>query len=468
MDLFTSFITYINSEKLFAATDKLLLAVSGGVDSVVLCELCYRAGFNFSIAHCNFQLRAEESERDEVFVKKLGEKYSVQVFIQRFDTTTYAKEKGISIQVAARELRYNWFYELLKKQHTGETANGKKNAAALQPLTTTVPFAFVATAHHCDDNVETVLMNFFKGTGIAGLRGILPKQAQLIRPLLFATKQQLVQFAQAHHLQWVEDSSNDTEKYSRNYFRRQVIPMVQSVYPAADTNIADNIARFRDIEILYRQAIAVHKNKLLIKAGNEIHIPVLKLKKSEPIDTILYEIAKEYGFTSAQVPEIKALLKSESGKYIASSGYRMIRNRAWLIIAPLSPEDSGHIIIDEPGSYAFAEGVLKISERDASGYSIVSDALVAALDCKSISFPLIVRKWKTGDYFYPLGMKKKKKLSRFFIDQKLSKTDKENIWVIESNKRIVWVVGQRIDDRFKVHQHTSKIFQIVLHKSAKP
>ena len=445
MHLLLAFKKYIQLNNLFHPKDKLLLAVSGGVDSVVLCELCKQAGFDFVIAHCNFQLRGEESERDELFVKELGVKYNVEVIVRKFDTTDYAKNNKISIQVAARELRYNWFAELLTP--------GSR-------LTTP---GYLLTAHHLDDNIETMLMNFFKGTGIAGLRGILPKQGKIIRPLLFARREEILAFAKENKLNWVEDSSNESDKYSRNYIRHQVIPVIEEIYPGAENNLAENLQRFRDIENLYQQSIAIHKKKLCEQKGNEIHIPVLKLKKTEAIHSIVYEIIKEFGFHSSQVNEVVNLLDSESGKYTASSTHRIIKNRNWLIIAPVVAVQADNILIEDIDKrIEFAMGNLQFQQLITRDSQLETHHSIAQIDFKEIKFPLLLRKWKTGDYFYPLGMKKKKKLARFFIDQKLSKTEKEKIWVLESNKKIIWIVGYRIDDRFKITGQTKDILKITL------
>ena len=448
MNLLQRFKDYIRLNNLFSPKDKLLLAVSGGIDSVVLCELCKQSGFDFTIAHCNFQLRGEESERDEKFVNQLAVKYGVEVLVKRFDTETYAREKKVSIQVAARELRYNLFSELLTHNSRLTTHN------------------YLLTAHHLGDNIETMLMNFFKGTGIAGLRGMLQKQGKIVRPLLFAKKEDLLVFAKEHNLSWVEDSSNESDKYSRNYFRHQVIPLIQKIYPEAENNLADNLDRFRDIEVLYQQAIDLHKKKLIEQKGNEFHIPVLKLKKSTPLHSIIYEIVKDFGFHSSRVNEIIDLLDSDTGKYITSSSHRIIKNRNWLIIAPVVSTGAEMVLIEEGvKKIQFAMGSLQLehfSGRECQLPSrLVSGAnSIAVLDSGEIKFPLILRKWKTGDYFYPLGMKKKKKLARFFIDQKLSKTDKEKVWVLEMNKKIVWVINHRIDDRFKVIDKTVNCLKI--------
>ena len=311
-------------------------------------------------------------------------------------------------------------------------------------------------------------MNFFKGTGIKGLRGILPKQGKIIRPLLFAKKEEILSFAHENNLSFVEDSSNISDKYTRNYFRNQLFPSLQKVFPKAEENLLDNIERFKDIETLYRQGLHLHKKKLLEYKGNEVHIPVLKLLKAAPLKTIIYEIIKEYGFTAHQTEEALHLLKSESGKYISSATHKIIRNRKWIIIAPINRLEANHILINEYDKeidFELGKLKLKIKENQTSNNEHGTSECVAMLDADRITFPLLLRKWKQGDYFYPLGMKHKKKLSKFFIDQKMSMTEKEQAWVIESNKRIIWIVGKRIDDRFKITDNTKNVITINFNKS---
>ena len=481
MSLLQKFQQYIAQENLFSAKDTLLLAVSGGIDSVVLCELCHQAGYDFVIAHCNFQLRAGESERDGQFVRQLGVKYGKQVLVKRFETEAYANANKVSIQVAARELRYAWFFSIARSLESGVdspdsigSSQSPGNTEALSdhspltthdsPLTTDASrrTSHVLTAHHLDDNIETLLMNFFKGTGIAGLRGMLPKQGKIIRPLLFAGKEAIKAFAAEQQLLWVEDSSNQSDKYARNYFRNQLIPLVKNIYPEAENNLTHNLQRFKEIELLYRQSIDQHKKKLLEHRGNELHIPVLKLQKTSPLHSVLYEIIKDFGFGPAQVVEAVALLHSETGKYIQSATHRIIKNRSWLIISPVKTTEADNILVEGPGLVELVIGNLELVLHDKLPKQIPGAGNEALLDAGEIGFPLLLRKWKTGDYFYPLGMRKKKKLSRFFIDQKLSKTAKENIWVLESGKKIIWVVGHRIDDRFKITPQTKTTLQITL------
>ncbi|MEO6452976.1 MAG: tRNA lysidine(34) synthetase TilS [Ginsengibacter sp.] len=462
MDLAKEFLCFIKKENLFQSKDKLIIGVSGGIDSVVLCELCNQAHFNFSIAHCNFKLRGEESERDELFVRSLSEKYKVEVFIKSFETEIFAKENKVSIQVAARDLRYKWFKELSLQTFIPQTTNNK------QQITNNHQRPYILTAHHANDNIETLLMNFFRGTGINGLRAILPKKDIIIRPLLFATKQEILNFAGENNLSFVEDSSNTSDKYTRNYFRNQIIPSIEKVYPKVEGNLRNNIYRFKEIDMLYQQSIINLKKKLIEHKGDEIHIPVLKLLKSKPLFTIVYEIINEFNFTSHQTDDVINLLTAETGKYVQSSTHRILKNRNWLIIAPNNTSLAQNILMEETDNIIeFANGKLKFDKLSTisyqpDSYRVSTENIVAWLDAEEIKFPLLLRKWKTGDYFYPLGMQKKKKLNRFFIDQKLSAPEKENVWVVEMNKKILWVVGKRIDDRFKITLKTKNILRISL------
>ncbi|MBN9386239.1 MAG: tRNA lysidine(34) synthetase TilS [Chitinophagaceae bacterium] len=439
MQLLEAFKDFVQKEALFSSKEPLLVAVSGGLDSVALCELCYLAGFEFTIAHANFQLRGEESLRDETFVCELGQRYGKKVLVRRFETAQYAAENKCSIQVAARELRYGWFLAI----HDG----------------------VILTAHHQDDNIETLLMNFFKGTGIAGLRAMLPRQGRIARPLLFATREMLQQFAGERGLSWVEDSSNASDKYTRNYFRHQLVPLLQTVYPGVARHLGDNIQRFRDIEVLYKQAIDQYKKKLLERKGDEVHIPVLKLQRSKPLSTLVYEIIHDFGFSAQQAPAVMELLDSGPGKYVLSSTHRILKDRNWLIISPLVETPSDHVLIESPaGKVLFEAGELEF--QLLSGAAPSSDPLIAWLDASAVEFPLLLRKWRPGDYFYPLGMRKKKKLARFFIDNKLSLARKEKVWVLEMNKKIIWVVGMRIDDRCRLGVQTEQVLKISFFPSA--
>jgi tRNA(Ile)-lysidine synthase len=467
---------YIKANNLFSPKDKLLIALSGGMDSVVLCELCRQTGYDFEIAHCNFQLRGEESNRDEAFVKALGEKYGVKTHTKTFDTAAVAKEQRKGIEETARDLRYGWFREIMTNDEEqmvndkGRMTNDErstKEVLASSNLQIIKSPNYLLTAHHSDDNIETAMMNFFRGTGIKGLRGILPQQGNIIRPLLFASRKEIEDFAQQNNLQFVTDSTNAQSDYTRNYFRNELIPSIEKVFPEVKQNILHSIKRFTDVEQIYNESIDTAKKNLLESKGNEIHIPVLKLAKAKPLQTIIFEIIKDYGFTAAQVSEVEKILHSDSGKYILSATHRMLKNRNWLIISSLQEPDAAFYLIEDvekKNIASFAGGEIraeKITEK-----AISTDPNIAMIDADKIKFPLIIRRWKQGDYFYPLGMQKKKKLSRFFGDQKLSLLQKENVWIIESDKKIIWIAGMRIDDRFKITDNAQHILKLSLKKSA--
>jgi tRNA(Ile)-lysidine synthase len=445
--------------QLSTANCKLLLAVSGGVDSVVLTDLVHKTGFDFLIAHCNFQLRGEESGRDEVFVRSLQSKYEKDVLVKRFDTDQYAVKNKISIQEAARELRYNWFEEIINLK--SEISRLTESVGQGNPK-------FIVTAHHANDNIETLLFNFFRGTGISGLHGIPLHQEKIIRPLLFAKREDILAYAKENGLEWVEDTSNISHKYTRNFFRLQIIPAIKKVFPNVEDNLLHNIERFKEVETLYQQAVQQHLKKIGEQKGKELHIPVLKLQKREPLNTIIWEIIKTYNFHAVQVDEIKKLFNAQNGSYIASNSHRIIKNRHWLIIAPLQTEEAQNILIEETDKkIKFENGELLFEKLQNTNYKPQTTNLIATLDAKEIKFPLLLRKLKQGDYFYPLGMQilpagrqGKKKLSKFFIDLKLSKTEKENVWVIEMNKKIIWVIGYRIDDRFKITSSTKEALRV--------
>ena len=446
MELLQKFLAYIKKENLFAKKDHLLIAVSGGADSTVLCALCAAANFSFSLAHCNFQLRGEESDRDELFVKKLSEKYNVKLFLKTFDTVSHAKLNKTSIEETARNLRYDWFKQLL---HDSKATDN--------------PFSFLLTAHHADDNVETVMMNFFRGTGIKGLRGILAKQQQIVRPLLFAKRKDIEEYAVTNQVEYITDSSNASNDYTRNLFRNEILPLIEKVYPEALNNVLRNIERFAAVEYLYDESIVQIKQNLIEKKGDEIHIPVLKLLKSKPLQTVIYEIIKDAGFTALQVNEVEKLLHSDSGKYIKSASHIILINRKWLIISPVtSSQETKNIIVEENvGNILFEVGNLQIIPSTVPE-NFAGDAMTVYIDGVNFKYPLLLRKWKAGDYFYPLGMTKKKKLSRFFIDLKLSLLQKEKCWVLESDKKIVWVIGYRIDERFKITSSSKQIVKLNL------
>jgi tRNA(Ile)-lysidine synthase len=441
LPLLEGFTRFLKEKNLPLNQHRYLLAVSGGVDSVVLCALSKEAGLSFAIAHCNFALRGEESERDEAFVKSLGAQMGVEVFVNKFNTVAFAEEHRLSIQEAARKLRYDWFDDV-RKNHG---------------------FAYTLLAHHANDNIETVLMNLFRGTGLEGLTGMPEenKQRRCLRPMLHLKRSEIIAFANERSLTWVEDSSNASSKYTRNFFRNAIIPQLQTVFPQVEDNLLNNIQRMQQTAALYNEQVAGLKKKVCEVKGEEVHIPVRKLMQYKHT-SLLYEIIKDYGFSESYVAELVKLADAGSGKYIANEAWRIIRHRAWFIIAPKNVAAQMLVIEKEDETVRFDRFEMLLKFIQPGKFSLNKSEAVAQLDAGEVAFPLVLRKWKKGDYFYPLGMRKKKKLSRFFIDQKLSQTAKENVWVVESHKRIVWIVGRRIDDRFKVTESTRQVLQLSL------
>jgi tRNA(Ile)-lysidine synthase len=370
----------------------------------------------------------------------MAEQYGVEIFVKKFDTEAYANEKKISIQEAARDLRYQWFVELKKK--TG--------------------FSFTLLAHHADDNIETLLMNFFRGTGLQGLTAMPGEDTQekfILRPLLNVRRKEIIEFAKQNKLSWVEDSSNSSSKYTRNFFRNELLPAIKKSYPQVEENLLANIDRFKKTNQLYQAAVEELKKKVCERYASEVRIPVLKLMKYQQT-SLIYEIIRDYGFGEKQVEELIKLADAESGKFIENDRYQIIKSRKWFVIAPKTIVADTVAIEEGIENICFGGGQLELRTIPIEKFRLQKKEDLAQLDARYIEFPLLLRKWKRGDYFYPLGMRKKKKLARFFIDQKLSKNQKENSWVVESNKKIVWVVGMRIDDRFKVLDSTKQILTI--------
>lgn len=438
---------HVSSNGLWKEGDLLFLACSGGIDSVVLATLLQRMNQPFEILHCNFNLRGEESKRDEDFVRALAQSMDVPCHVQSFDTQAAMKTMGKGVQEVARILRYDWFDKVIEVRK-----KVNKNT-------------YLITAHHADDQVETIAMNFFRGTGIAGMHGMQMKSGTLIRPLLFAKRAEILAYAESNAIAWVDDSSNVEDNYTRNHFRHHVIPAVEKIYPEACQNLLDNAKRFSEIEMIYKKQIEKIKSGLISHQDQSLAIPVNKLKSISPIDTIMFEVFRDFGFSAHQVLEIKKLFDAISGKSVSSATHRVLRNRNWLLIDAIEEKTHDVIVIEEGDeSVSFNDNHLQISCHD--GYRSPDDNTNHAwIDMEAIGFPLLLRPWKPGDYFYPLGMKKKKKIARFLTDLKLSLAEKENQWVLESDKKIIWVVGRRIDDRVKMNAKSSKILLLRLTSS---
>ncbi|HEX8517774.1 MAG TPA: tRNA lysidine(34) synthetase TilS [Bacteroidia bacterium] len=432
------FLSYITKEELFSKKDQILLAVSGGIDSVVMCELFYKAGVKFGIAHCNFKLRGEESDEDELFVRSLSEKFDVPFHTKAFSTTGYSEKKKLSIQAAARELRYTWF-ESLREKHN---------------------YSYIAIAQHSDDSIETFFINLLRGAGIAGLHGILPKQGYIIRPLLFTNKEGITRYAKKKKLQFREDSSNASEKYLRNKIRKKIIPAIKELNPKIDSILIKDIQHLREVEQIFRKEIENQKEKLTRIKDSVTCFDIEALKKLSPLGTYLFELLKPYGFTGAVVNEIITALDGIPGKQFFSPTHRIIKDRKELILQSIASFDKKTVKVSvKKNQKIAAAGDLKLMIRHLpAGTKFSRTSRSAALDIDKMKFPLTIRKWKPGDAFMPFGMKGKKKLSDFFIDSKIPVSEKENIQLLVSGNEIAWVIGHRIDERFKVTEKTKKIY----------
>lgn len=434
-----------NRQHQSAGETRWLLAVSGGVDSVVLTDLCAGAGIPFELMHMNFQLRGTDSVEDEQFVVQLAAQYQVSVHVQRVNALEAAEERKSGIQETARDLRYSWFEEIRKQrqQATGQHCR-------------------IVTAHHADDSIETVCMNFFKGTGIRGLQGIPEQNGAIYRPLLRFFKQQLIDYARGKHLSYREDRSNSESDYTRNYFRREILPRIATIYPQWQQQMFQNIGRMQEVGDLYHQAVRLKLDKMLEhREAGVVEVPVLKLRQQQPLRTLVFELIRPFGFGSQQIDEVLKLLDAETGHFIKSATHRIIRNRKWLIIAPLPTQDLPLIQIESlENNVQFKNGFIEFQAIEKDVFKINEDSRIACLDFSQIQFPLLLRRWKTGDYFYPLGGVGKKKINRFLIDRKLSQWEKESVWVLEMQSKIIWVIGYRIDHRFRVKPSTQKILQI--------
>jgi tRNA(Ile)-lysidine synthase len=439
------FKNFIAREELFQASDHILLAVSGGLDSAAMVSLFHLAGFHFAVAHANFQLRGEESERDEDFVRAMSPKYHVPVYVKRFETSLFAVKSGISLQMAARTLRYDWFGELLKDEN----------------------FTFVATAHHLDDQVETFLINLTRGTGIAGLHGILPKQGKVIRPLLFTCRAQIEAYARDNKLEFVEDSSNSSDKYLRNRLRHKVIPQLERLSPGFSRELTKTIGFIRDTETIYCQAVEEKKKEIFKVTGDKIFINAEQFFGLRPLTGWAYALLSPYGFNQSNVVDITGLAIAIPGKEVRSTTHRLIKDRKNLILAPLEVKDndSAFLISKDDLMNKFVKSPVGLYfEFIDEIRSLENDpGSTAFIDFDRLDFPLTIRRWRRGDFFIPLGMSNEKKLSDFFTDKKFSRIEKENTWLMCSGGNIVWIISHRIDDRFKITSSTRKILKITLY-----
>jgi len=438
-----TFQSFIYSNFSFLEKSKLLVAVSGGLDSMVLVYLCQKLDLNFSLAHCNYKLREIESNYDEDFIKSYAKTNSIELFTTSFDTNSYASLTKQSIQMAARKLRYEWF-ELLQEQHG---------------------FDFVLTAHHADDNLETFLINLSRGTGLEGLTGIPAINGSIIRPLLEFTRTEILDFATAKNLKWREDSSNKKVLYLRNNIRHSIIPLLKNINPSFMDSFNKSQKYLIESQSVLKDYILEIEDRVIASvAEDQISYDINKILTLNNPKAYMYLLLKPYGFTDWN--EIISLLQAQTGKQIYSPSHRLIKNRNNLILCKINAQLKVNISIQNSDSLIKIPSYGINLHMDITNFLPVKSPESVILDVKTLNFPLTVRNWNEGDYFYPIGMKGKKKLSKFFKDNKLSIVDKENTLILCSNDQVVWVLGMRADNRFMSTEKTINFLNISVKNNA--
>ncbi len=437
------FKTYIQNNELCTPNTPILLGVSGGIDSMAMLDLFHRSGFTIGIAHCNFLLRGEESDQDEFFVKERSEELQLPFFVRHFKTFEYANKHHISIQMAARDLRMEWF-EFIRK------TNG---------------YDYIALGQHLDDQAETFFINLCRGTGISGLHGILPKTGNIIRPLLFTTREEIKTYAKQNIVRYREDRSNLSDKYIRNHIRHNVIPQLEKINPGFVKTMQQNIEKIRFVETLFTDFIKEIKEKSLKQENNNIALLIDKIRHYHNKEYILFELLKEFNFTPPVCKNIATVLDGvvKTGAVFNSPTHQLVVDRGKLIIETDSMETPDKImkVHKETTSIRAIHGVFIFKTVTITqDFVIPRSNNIACLDYDKLSFPLCIKKWEYGDYFYPLGMKGRKKISDFLIDNKVSLPGKNKVYVLKMDENIVWLVGFRIDDRFKITKESKRAYMI--------
>ncbi|NDV96257.1 tRNA lysidine(34) synthetase TilS [Dysgonomonas sp. 521] len=426
---------YIIENQLFTNNSKVIVGVSGGADSVALLDILHSLKLECVVAHCNFHLRGEESNRDAFFVEELCQKYNLKYERIDFDTEAYAEIHSISIEMAARELRYNWF-EQIRAIHLADK---------------------IAVAHHRDDSVETILLNLIRGTGIRGLTGIAPQNGNIIRPLLCLTRSDILHYLKERGLNYVDDSTNNEDLYTRNKIRLKIIPLLETINPSVKDSIIRTAEHLSPVENIYK--FYIQQVKADVFKDDSINIQTL-VRYLEP-EAILYELLSPYNFNTATVRQIFESLISQSGKVFYSETHKLVKDRELFLIKKrenLSLE-SFTIQQDETAiSYPIPMAIETVKADES--LTIEKDKNLLYLDKNKVTFPLTIRRWRRGDWFIPFGMKGKKKVSDYFTDRKYSLFEKEEAWLLCSGDNIIWVIGERSDERCKVDQSTKEVIRI--------
>jgi len=434
--MLSKFQKHLSENLPFLKEKKLLLAISGGIDSVVLTYLLKQLNYDISLAHCNFKLRDNESDGDEQFIRNFASENNLKLYVTSFDTESFAKDNKLSIQVAARQLRYIWFHQLLQENNLD----------------------YILTAHHLDDNLETFLINFTRGTGLEGLTGIPVQNNKIVRPLLIFSREEIVEFASDNKIEWREDSSNALDKYLRNKLRHDVVPILKSLNPSFLNSFQDTLKHLEQAKSLTEDAsVLVYKQVVTEKNGQKF-FRLFDLKRLPNYEAYLFEWLQPFGFTAWK--DISNLTEAQSGKFILSDNYRLLKDRDFLILETI-PEDNFLIYeIDADAEISFP---IKLKTETISEFNEKStDSSIIYVDKEKLKFPLVIRKWQEGDYFCPAGIDGKKKVSKYFKDEKLSLSEKENTWILLSENEIVWIVEKRQDRRFYIENTTTQVLKIAL------
>ncbi|HEK20340.1 tRNA lysidine(34) synthetase TilS [Mucilaginibacter sp.] len=437
------FIEFIEQNRLFTPACKILAAVSGGMDSVLMAHLLKAAGYNFAIAHCNFTLRGADADADEQFTRELAKKLGVNYYATRFATKQYADENKLSVQMAARDLRYQWFQQL-SSQHGFDT---------------------IALAHHQNDTIETILLNLTRGTGIAGLHGILPQNGNLTRPMLFLSRDEIQSIITNEGLAYVEDASNASVKYARNKIRHLVVPVLKELNPNLEATFENNLRNFRDMELLLDMQVKQIIEELLSVQGDELRINIERVNALVPQRLLLYKLLQPYGFTETIVDDLIPALNKHAGRSFKSPGYLLVVDREDMIITPLSDKPREVVCINQEDNNADWMDYRMHILHDDSPLIIKDNPMAVSVDADKLVYPLTVRGWQQGDSFKPLGMRTRQKLSDFFVQQKVPLHAKNHIpLLVNGNGDIVWIGGYRLHDDYKVSNTTKKVTIFELYK----
>ena len=433
---------HITRHHLCSKNDKILAAVSGGVDSVVMLHLLVQSGFKPAVAHCNFHLRGDESDGDEVFVRQLAEKYNLPLFVKQCPASDFAEEKHISIEMAARDLRYAWFEKLMNEHH----------------------FQKLAIGHNRDDDAETFFINLFRCSGLHGLKGIPVKRDRIIRPLLFASRDEILQYANNQKLKFREDSTNATDDYLRNRIRHHMMPFMEDHFPGSRTALSETMDKLKDTDKLFELLVAEKKRDLVETRGNRFQISKEKLNAYPQIQVLLYYLLRDFGFNRSQIAQIsQAMNEDQCGQMYFSGSYRLLSDRESLIIYPLTTTNKINWPVEIKSGLLTKPLPLEIKLiKKHPNFILEKNPGKAYFDLDKIQTPLFIRKWEKGDRFDPFGMKGSKLVSDFFIDKKINRFEKENIWLLVSGDTILWIIGYRTSRHYSLTTHTKNILEITL------